>query len=452
MGQKRVFFCQECGHKAPRWMGRCPGCGSWNSFVEEEVNVRGRIMMDSSSGREAPRPITEIIPLQEERFSAGLPELDRVMGGGIVPGSLILLGGDPGIGKSTILLQVAGNIGARAGKVLYVSGEESLSQIKLRADRLGVWEERVYLVAETEITVVERYIRELTPRLVIIDSIQTMFHPEVSSAPGSVTQVRECTFRLMKVAKSSLISVVIVGHVTKEGMLAGPKVLEHMVDVVLYLEGERHQGYRLLRGVKNRFGSTNEVGVFEMRSSGLAQVSNPSSLFMMAHSEEVPGAVVVPTMEGSRPLLVEIQALVCPSAFGVPRRMTTGVDPGRAALIMAVLEKRLGMQMGTHDAYINVVGGVKVYEPAADLGIAISLASSFRDRPVEWGLAVMGEIGLTGEIRSVPGVERRVSEARQLGFRHCLVPSADAGLVKISGIKVEGVRTVADAIERALKV
>jgi len=452
MAQKPVFFCRECGQKAPRWMGRCPGCGSWNSFIEEKESNTGH-KRHSGFERVPPQPITEIASLSEKRFSVGLPELDRVLGGGVVPGSLILLGGDPGIGKSTILLQVAGSIGAGSGKVLYISGEESLAQVKLRADRLGVLHDRVYLVAETEINLIERYIRDLAPKLVIVDSIQTMFHPEVSSAPGSVTQVRECTARLMQVAKSSSVSVVVVGHVTKEGMLAGPRVLEHMVDVVLYLEGQRHQGFRLLRGVKNRYGSTNEVGVFEMRNSGLVEVPNPSALFMMARPEEgVPGAVVVPTMEGTRPLLVEIQALVCSTGFGTPRRMTTGVDHNRAALIMAVLEKRLGMQMGNCDAYVNAIGGVRIDEPAVDLGVAVALASSFRDRPVECRLAVMGEIGLTGEIRSVPGIERRVGEARQLGFRRCLVPLADARLAGMEGIEVEGVRTVAEAIERALGV
>lgn len=451
MAGKQVFFCRECGQQSPRWMGRCPGCGSWNSFIEENIVEKG--LSRSNSERLAPQPVTEVSPLSEERFSAGMPELDRVLGGGVVPGSLILLGGDPGIGKSTILLQVAGNIGNKFNKVLYVSGEESLSQIRLRAGRLNVLDERVYLVAETEITFIEQYIRDLAPRLVIIDSIQTMVHPEVSSTPGSVTQVRECAARLMKIAKNSGISIVVVGHVTKEGMLAGPRVLEHMVDVVLYLEGQRHQGFRVLRGVKNRYGSTNEVGIFEMCNSGLAEVSNPSTLFMTAHPDGgVPGAVVVPTMEGTRPLLVEIQALVCPTSFGMPRRMTTGVDHNRAALIMAVLEKRVGMQMGNYDAYVNVIGGVRIDEPAVDLGVAVALASSFKDIPVASDLAVMGEIGLTGEIRSVPGIDRRVGEARYLGFSRCLVPFAGAGAVKNEGIEVEGVRTVAEAIERALRV
>lgn len=449
MAVKQVFFCRECGQQSYRWMGRCPGCGSWNSFVEENI-VEKKASSRPVVHRPVPRPVTEVSPLGEKRFSAGMPELDRVLGGGVVPGSLVLLGGDPGIGKSTILLQVAGYV---EGQVLYVSGEESLSQIRLRAERLDVLDEKVYLVAETEIAVVERHIRDLTPRLVIIDSIQTMVCPEISSAPGSVTQVRECTARLMKLAKGSDISIVIVGHVTKEGTLAGPRVLEHMVDAVLYLEGQRHQGLRVLRGVKNRFGSTNEVGVFEMQNSGLVEVSNPSALFIMEHADEnVPGAVVVSTMEGTRPLLVEIQALVCPTSFGVPRRMAAGIDHNRAALIMAVLEKRVGMQMGNYDAYINAIGGVKIDEPAVDLGIAVALASSFRDIPVAGGLVVMGEIGLTGEIRSVPGVERRVGEAKYLGFSHCIIPSAGAELVQCGGIKIEGVKTVAGAIERALRV
>ena len=452
MARKKTYFCQECGHRSPRWLGKCPECQTWNSMTEEEWDnkgLQGQIHVE----RVSPQPITAVAPIGEERFSLGIPEFDRVMGGGVVPGSLILLGGDPGIGKSTILLQVAAKVAATLGKILYVSGEESLSQVRLRGERLGILEQNVYLVSETEITIIEKYIRELDPKLVIIDSIQTMFYPETSSAPGSVSQVRDCTARLIKLAKNSSASIVVVGHVTKEGMLAGPRVLEHMVDVVLYLEGQRHQGFRLLRGVKNRYGSTNEVGVFEMRGSGLIEVPNPSALFMMAHTgEDVPGAVVVPTMEGTRPLLVEIQALVCSSGYGVPRRMTTGVDHNRVALIMAVLEKRVGMQMGNSDAYVNVVGGVKIDEPAVDLGIAVALASSFRDCPVESRLAVMGEIGLTGEIRSITGIERRIGEAKHLGFGRCLVPAADARLACVEGIEVDGVRTVAGAIERALKV
>lgn len=450
MVRKKVFFCRECGHQAPRWMGRCPGCGSWNTLVEEREQQAGGIRK-AAAGGEGPRPITQVSALSEERFSTRIAEFDRVMGGGIVPGSLILLGGDPGIGKSTLLLQVAGQVASNQGKVIYVSGEESLSQVKLRAERLGINKESVYLATETRITTIEEYMRDLTPVLVIVDSIQTMFHPEVASAPGSVSQVRECTYALMQVAKGSQVSVMVSGHVTKEGMLAGPRVLEHMVDVVLYLEGQRHQGYRLLRGVKNRFGSTNEVGVFEMRGTGMEEVLNPSALFMVSgQGGEVPGSVVVPTMEGTRPLLVEIQALVCPTAFGMPKRMTTGVDPGRSSLIMAVLEKRVGLQMGSYDAYVNVVGGVKIDEPAVDLGVAVALASSFKDCPTEKGMAVMGEVGLTGEIRSVPGVQKRVSEAGQLGFTRCLVPAADAGLVEVAGIEVEGVSTVSSAIERAL--
>ncbi|MCF8012112.1 MAG: DNA repair protein RadA [Clostridiales bacterium] len=454
MTKKSVFYCQECSHKVPRWMGRCPNCGSWNSIIEEKHPTTGkRQQNERDPGNDMPRPITEIIPISEERFSTGISEVDRVMGGGVVPGSLVLLGGDPGIGKSTILLQVAGSSGkTNQCDVLYVSGEESVRQIRLRADRLGVLQDNIYVCAETEAFQIERYILDISPRLVVIDSIQTMYNPEVSAAPGSVSQVRECTYRLMNIAKSTNTSIILVGHVTKEGMLAGPKVLEHMVDVVLQMEGQKEQGFRLLRGEKNRFGSTNEIGVFDMQESGLIEVANPSSLFMMAHAEEVPGAVVVSTMEGTRPLLVEIQALVCSSGFGVPKRMTTGLDANRSALIMAVLEKRVGLQMGGHDAYINVVGGVRIYEPAVDLGVAVSLASSFRDRAVEKGTAVMGEIGLTGEIRSVSSIEKRVREAKYLGFQRCLIPSADIGQLKDNYIDVEGVKTVGDAIERALKV
>lgn len=458
MAQKVFFQCPECGYKSPRWMGRCPGCNSWNTFVEGQVVNKGDNIHNiaGSNNRVAPVPITGVLPLADDRFSVGLAEMDRVLGGGIVPGSLVLLGGDPGIGKSTILLQVAGNMTnkrSEPGKVLYVSGEESLQQIRLRADRLGLLNDSIYLVAETEIAIIENYIMQLKPNLVIIDSIQTTFHNDLSSTPGSVSQVRESTLRLMRIAKGLSISVIIIGHVTKEGMLAGPRVLEHMVDVVLYMEGQRHQSLRLLRVVKNRFGSTNEVGVFEMQGAGLVEVSNPSSLFMgNFRNDNLPGTVVVPVMEGTRPLLVEIQALVCATCFGIPRRMTTGVDTNRVALIMAVLEKRLGMQMGKYDAYVNVVGGIKINETAVDLGIAISLASSFKNCPVEHSLAVMGEIGLTGEIRAIPGVERRIDEARRLGFKRCMVPYANTCKASFTGIYVDGVRSTIDAIDRALKV
>lgn len=433
-------------------MGRCPGCGEWNTMFEERVNkTAGRWESKTITGP-GPSPITELLNPEEKRFSTGLLELNRVLGGGVVPGSVILLGGDPGIGKSTLLLQVAGRVAAGQGLVLYVSGEESAAQISLRATRLGAVEKSLFILAESEITVIENYASQLKPRLLIIDSIQTMYNPELSSAPGSVNQVRECSARLMRLAKGGSISVFLVGHVTKDGSLAGPRVLEHMVDTVLYFEGERHQMFKLLRGVKNRFGSTNEIGVFEMQEQGLAEVSNPSSLFLMAHpGGAVAGAVVVPVMEGTRPLLVEIQALVCATGFSTPRRMTAGIDHHRLALIMAVLEKRVGLMMGSYDAYVNVVGGVRVDEPAVDLAVALALASSFRDVPLDSRIVALGEIGLTGEIRPVSALERRVREAGQLGFERCLVPAGSHTSARIGGVELIEVQTLAGAIEVALK-
>jgi len=432
-------------------MGRCPGCGEWNTFTEERANRSGRLQEYMAPGGQKPQLVTDLPLLAEDRFSAGLIEMDRVLGGGIVPGSVILLGGDPGIGKSTLLLQVAGQV-AKTENVLYVSGEESVKQIGIRASRLGASEKNLYVLAESEINAVEYHLRHLKPKLLVIDSIQTMYNPELSSAPGSVGQVRDCSSRLTRLAKNINVPVFFVGHVTKDGSLAGPRVLEHMVDTVLYFEGERHQMFRILRGVKNRFGSTNEIGVFEMQEQGLVEVNNPSSLFMMAHPcGSVPGAVVVPVMEGTRPLLVEIQALVSSTGFSTPRRMTAGIDYNRLALLIAVLEKRVGLLMGNYDAYVNVVGGVRVDEPAVDLAVALALASSFRDFPVDCRTAAVGEIGLTGEIRPVNALARRVREAGQLGFKRCLVPAANQAGAKISGVELVGVNNLAGAIEIALK-
>ncbi|AEG16649.1 DNA repair protein RadA [Desulfofundulus kuznetsovii DSM 6115] len=453
MASKTRFCCQECGHCTPRWLGRCPECGAWNTLVEEAVagtkQRPGRVVAPT------PLPITQISLDEEERFSTGIGELDRVLGGGVVPASLILLGGDPGIGKSTLLLQVATSVAGAGRVVLYVTGEESVQQVRLRAFRLGVESSRLYLLAETDIDAVENSIRSLKPALVIVDSIQTMHKVDFGSAPGSVGQVRECATQLMRLAKETGVAIFLVGHVTKEGLLAGPRVLEHMVDAVLYFEGERHQSFRILRGVKNRFGSTNEIGVFEMKDDGLVEVANPSSLFMIQHpAGPVAGAVVVPTLEGTRPLLVEIQALVSPTGFGNPRRMTAGVDYNRVILIMAVLEKRVGLHLGSYDAYVNAVGGVRLVEPAVDLGIAVALASSFRDLPVNCRLAVVGEVGLTGELRPVTGIEKRVQEAAQLGFTHCLLPRANLGQVdpsRVGTMNVWGAQTLSEALEIALE-
>lgn len=449
MRVKSFFQCSVCGHHSTRWLGRCPGCGAWNSLVEELSNrpVAGR-----NPGKGIlPSPVTEVSALEEERLPVGIDELDRVLGGGAVPGSLILVGGDPGIGKSTLLLQIAYRFSDRL-QVLYVSGEESIRQIRIRADRLKALSPNLLLVAETDIDLIERHLNDVNPPVAIIDSIQTMFKNDLGSVPGSIGQVRECTAQLMRLAKATGISVFLVGHVTKEGLLAGPRVLEHMVDTVLYLEGDRHQSLRILRGVKNRFGSTSEIGVFEMRGQGLVEVANPSLLFLNQHSGgSVPGTAVVSSLEGSRPLLVEIQALVSPAGYGVPRRMTAGVDHNRVALIAAVLEKRIGLNLGSNDIYVNAVGGVKLDEPAVDLGIALALASSFRDVPVESGLAAAGEIGLAGELRSVPGAAKRVNEAFKLGFSRFLL-SAQSEIQNKTEAEVLRAGTLAEALEVAIKL
>ncbi|MDD4169392.1 MAG: DNA repair protein RadA [Desulfotomaculaceae bacterium] len=447
---KSKFSCQECGHQSTSWLGRCPGCGAWNSLVEELIS-RPTAGRDPIVGEEPPCPVTDVPALEEDRLPTGIDEMDRVLGGGVVPGSLILVGGDPGIGKSTLLLQVAYRF-SKQYKVLYVSGEESLRQIRIRADRLGALSARLLLVSETDVTVIERHLRTVAPPIAIIDSIQTVFSSEVGSAPGSVAQVRECAAQFMRLVKTSGISVFLVGHVTKEGMLAGPRVLEHMVDTVLYLEGDRHQSFRILRGVKNRFGSTNEIGIFDMQGRGLVEVTNPSVIFLNQHPHgAVPGAAVAACLEGSRPLLVEIQALVSPAGYGVPRRMTAGVDHNRVALIIAVLEKKVGLNVGSCDIYVNAVGGVKLDEPAVDLGIALALVSSFRNAPVDSGLAVAGEVGLTGELRPVPGAAKRVNEAFKLGFSRFLLSSGNT-LPTSAESEVLQAGTLVEALEMALSL
>lgn len=449
MRAKSKFCCQECGHQSTRWLGRCPGCGSWNSLVEELCQSPG-YKETAPSGSE-PYPVTDVPVIVEELCPTGIDEIDRVLGGGIVPGCLLLVGGDPGIGKSTLLLQVAHQL-SRKLQVLYVSGEESVQQVRMRADRLGALSPGLLLASETDIDIIERYIKDINPRVVVIDSIQTVYKADVSSSPGSVAQVRECAAQFMRLAKATGVSIFLVGHVTKEGMLAGPRVLEHMVDTVMYLEGDRHQFYRILRSVKNRFGSTNEIGIFEMRGSGLLEVTNPSTLFLIQHPQgNVPGSAVVAALEGTRPLLVEIQALVSPTAYGVPRRMTTGVDYNRVILIAAVLEKRVGLNLGSHDIYVNAVGGVKLEEPAIDLAIALALTSSFRDIPVDPGLVCAGEIGLTGEIRAVAGVEKRITEAFKLGFVSFLI-SGQGTVPVYEQIKILTAGTLSEALELSLKL
>ena len=420
----------------------------WNTFVEEKVTpVKGNGQTRSLQEAEVVT-LASVRTDTEERTRTGIKELDRVLGGGIVPGSLVLVGGDPGIGKSTLLLQVCQRLSARKLKILYISGEESLKQIKLRANRMGEFTEELLLLCETNIEIIRSVIEKQKPALVVIDSIQTMYSEEVGSAPGSVSQVREATNIFMQIAKGMGISIFIVGHVTKEGTVAGPRVLEHMVDTVLYFEGDRHASYRILRGVKNRFGSTNEIGVFEMRQDGLREVENPSEFMLNGRPEHASGSVVACSMEGTRPILLEIQALVCRSNFGMPRRTAAGTDYNRVNLLMAVLEKRLGLPLSSYDAYVNIAGGIRINEPAVDLGIVMALVSSYKNRPVSEDVLVFGEVGLSGEVRAVNMPEQRVSEAKKLGFRTCILPAVSVDAVKnIQGIKVMGVRSINEAID-----
>ncbi len=412
------FYCQECGYKSLKWLGRCPGCGSWGTLVEETSSIISK----KTSRKANLLKINEVESLKEKRLATGLSELDQVLGGGIVPGSLILLGGDPGIGKSTLLLQVLKNLASDGYKVVYLSGEESPQQIKLRAERLGVIKEDILLLPETDLAAALSSVEEESPVLLAVDSIQTVFWPEISSAPGSVSQVRECTNKLLEFAKNKNVAVILVGHVTKEGMLAGPRVLEHLVDTVLYFEGERTAHFRILRAVKNRFGSTNEIGVFEMTSSGLKPISNPSAIFLTRETLDVPGSVICATLEGTRPILVEVQALVSRSYLATPRRTSVGFDPQRLAMIAAILEKKAGLSFYDQDIYLNVVGGLKLTEPGVDLAVAMALASSRLDRPLPQGLFLFGEIGLTGEVRQVSYPEVRLKEGEKLGFDTVCAP------------------------------
>ena len=447
---KMVFFCRECGYESAKWMGQCPGCKSWNTFTEEPVAMKssGRVNALKADGKAEPVKLSQVSVDEKDRISTNMEELDRVLGGGIVPGSLILVGGDPGIGKSTLLLQVCRNLSDKALDVLYISGEESLRQIKMRANRLGEFGDRLSLLCEINLEVIEEIIRKLQPKVVVIDSIQTMYSEEVKAAPGSVSQVRESTAVLLQLAKGLGITIFIVGHVTKEGTVAGPRVLEHMVDTVLYFEGDRHASYRILRGVKNRFGSTNEIGVFEMREQGLMEVANASSFMLDGKPENASGSVVVCSMEGTRPMLLEIQALVCTSSFGLPRRQAVGTDTNRVNLLMAVLEKRVGMSLANCDAYVNLAGGIKVSEPAIDLGIVMAIASSFKNRAVPDGMLAFGEVGLSGEVRSVSMAQTRVKEAAKLGFHTCIVPAVCVQAIgQGPGMKIIGVSSVSEAID-----
>lgn len=444
-----VFFCQECGFESAKWMGQCPGCKAWNSFVEETVStniVNGK--KTSAISSKEPAVLSSVSLTKEDRIQIGIDELDRVLGGGIVPGSLSLVGGDPGIGKSTLLLQVCQKLASKGRKVLYVSGEESLKQIKIRALRIGEFTDSLLLFCETNLGIIEETIRKVAPEVVIIDSIQTMYNENVGAAPGSVSQVRESTGVFLQLAKGLGVSIFIVGHVTKEGTVAGPRVLEHMVDTVLYFEGDRHASYRILRGVKNRFGSTNEIGVFEMRQEGLVEVKNPSEYMLSGKPEGASGSVVACSMEGTRPVLIEIQALVCQSNFGIPRRQATGTDFNRLNLLMAVLEKRVGLQVAACDAYVNIAGGMRLQEPALDLGIVMAIVSGYKNRAVDDKMVVFGEVGLSGEVRSVNMAEQRIQEAKKLGFTQCVVPKSNVeGMGEIPGIKIIPVASVREAIE-----
>lgn len=446
-GKKTVFFCQNCGYESVKWMGQCPGCQQWNTFVEESVTEASSGKKQQRS-RKQPVSLAEVQTEKEERTATGIGELDRVLGGGIVGGSLLLVGGDPGIGKSTLLLQVCRLLSLAGKKVLYISGEESLRQIKLRAQRLGSFNDNLLLLCETNLTDIREEAQKQKPEIMVIDSIQTMYNEDVSSAPGSVSQVRESTGMLLQIAKGMGISVFIVGHVTKDGSVAGPRVLEHMVDTVLYFEGDRHASYRILRSVKNRFGSTNEIGVFEMRGDGLAEVRNPSEFMLSGKPQGASGSIVACSMEGTRPILIEVQALVCRSNFGIPRRTAAGTDFNRVNLLMAVLEKRGRMNLSECDAYVNIAGGIKMTEPAIDLAILLAIASSYRDIVIPDRVVAFGEVGLSGEVRAVSMAQQRVREAKKLGFETVILPRVCENTVgKAEGVELVFVSTIAEAVE-----
>ena len=445
---RTIYTCTQCGYQSPKWLGRCPDCQQWNTLQEEARTPEppGGSQMAHSTGA-APVRISSIAATDEQRLRIGIAELDRVLGGGIVPGALTLIGGDPGIGKSTLLLQTVGHM-AGSRQVLYVTAEESALQIKLRAQRLGVKADELYLLAENSLEHIFSHVQKLEPKLLVVDSIQTIFTAALESAPGSVSQVRECAGQLMQWAKGSGVPTFIVGHVTKDGSIAGPRVLEHMVDTVLYFEGDASHPYRILRAVKNRFGSTNEIGVFEMADTGLREVSNPSEIFLAERSEDAAGSVVLPALEGSRPILVELQALVASAPYGTARRTSIGIDPNRVSLLVAILEKKVGLSLLSHDIFVNVAGGVKLVEPAADLAIMAALASSHLNRPVPAHTVVFGEAGLAGEIRAVSRPELRVQEASRLGFKRCLLPLGNRKNIEApAGLELVGINSVQQALE-----
>lgn len=441
---KTVFSCQSCGYQAPKWLGKCPDCGQWESFIEEAQRSAG----DIRRGPNIPVSIDSATPAYEERISTGIAEFDRVMGGGLVPGSLVLIGGDPGIGKSTLMLQALCGLATLGHKVLYVSGEESVRQLMIRSRRLNTVAKTLFVVSETDVEAILAMVETHRPDVLVVDSIQTLFSPNISSTPGSVSQVRDSAMRLMFMAKSTNTSVFLVGHVTKDGAIAGPRLLEHMVDTVLYFEGDRNHVFRILRAVKNRFGSTNEIGVFEMKEQGLVEVTNPSAVFISERPEKASGSIVTASVEGTRPILVELQALASSTNFGTPRRTILGLDANRVALLVAVMEKKLGMHLMSHDIFMNVAGGVKIVEPAVDMGVVAAVASSFLDRPIQSGSVVLGEVGLTGEIRAISHVEIRVAEVKKMGFTRCLIPRGNlVRMAGMNGIELIGIAHVGEAVE-----
>ncbi len=453
MKEKTVFVCAECGTESPKWNGKCPGCGAWNTMNEEislptPKAVKGGAFFAMQS--EPPKPLSDISTSEDERIHTGLSELDRVLGGGIVAGSLVLIGGDPGIGKSTILLQICEHLG-KDKKILYVSGEESQKQIKLRADRLGVTTQSLKLYTETNMSLICQCIMKEKPDILIVDSVQTMFNPEIAPAPGSATQIRDTAATLMRIAKENSIATFLVGHVTKEGSIAGPKILEHIVDTVLYFEGDQHRAYRIIRAIKNRFGSTNEIGVFEMDGNGLTEITNPSQAMLSGRPVGEAGSCIICTMEGTRPVLAEVQALTSQSSFGNPRRMSTGIDLSRVLIMLAVMDKRMGMHISSHDVYVNVVGGLKMVEPAIDMGVFLAIVSSFRNKPIDSGIVAIGEIGLAGELRACSYLENRIAEAEKLGFTRCLIPACDISkLKKFKKIQISTYTNIRDVINDIL--
>ncbi len=449
---KTIFVCSECGNESSKWLGKCPACNSWNTFYEQKVvetKSSGRNASNAEKINNKPQTLNSYQAKETIRTSTGFNELDRVLGGGLVKGSLVLLGGEPGIGKSTLILQICDKIQGE-GKVLYVSGEESAEQIKMRADRLGINNDDILFLGETDIDIVNQAIIDINPKLVIIDSIQTMYSEEITAAAGSVSQVREITSQVMRVCKSRAITTIIIGHVTKEGNIAGPRVLEHMVDCVLYLEGERYFTYRILRGVKNRFGSTNEIGMFEMREEGMCEITNPSDILISEREDNPAGSCIVSCMEGTRPILVELQALTSQTIYGYPKRTANGIDYNRLALLIAVLEKRVGLQLGSQDVYLNVVGGLRINEPSIDLGIVLVTASSFKNVPIPKDMVIMGEVGLTGEIRRINNIEKRLKEAEKLGFKTCIIPESNKRDLKDKfKLDIICVRNINEAMKKA---